>query len=132
MTLDPLLNASPVIQLHTGLAFLAIGLTVGIFTLKRGTRLHKVLGRAWVAAMALVALSSFWIFDLKLIGPFSPIHFLSVYTLVNLFLAVQAARRGDIPQHQRIMKQMAFTALGVAGAFTLLPGRTMHAVFLGG
>jgi uncharacterized membrane protein len=30
------------------------------------------------------------------------------------------------------MKQLTCAALGMAGAFTLLPGRIMHQVFLGG
>lgn len=132
MTLDPILTAAPMIQVHTAMAFLAIGLTVAILTVPRGTTLHKVLGRIWVSAMALVALSSFWIFQLRLIGPFSPIHLLSVYTLVNLFVAVRAARAGNITLHQRSMKGLVFGALVLAGAFTLLPGRTMYQVFLGG
>lgn len=132
MTLDPLRQADPIVQIHALMAFAAIGLTILIFTVKRGTPLHKVLGRVWVTAMALVALSSFWIFDLRMWGNYSPIHLLSVYTLVQLFLAIRAARAGNIARHRSIMKQMTFAALGVAGAFTLLPGRIMHQVFLGG
>lgn len=132
MTLDPLRQADPIIQIHALMAFAAIGLTIAIFTVKRGTPLHKILGRVWATAMALVALSSFWIFDLRMWGNYSPIHLLSVYTLVQLFLAIRAARAGNIARHRSIMKQMTFAALGVAGAFTLLPGRIMHQVFLGG
>jgi uncharacterized membrane protein len=90
------------------------------------------LERAWVIAMGLVALSSFWIFDLKIWGNYSPIHLLSVFTLVQLVLAVRAARRGDIQLHRTIIKGLVFGALVGAGAFTLLPGRTMYQVFLGG
>ncbi len=132
MTLDPILNATPTIQLHTAMALLAMALTVGIFTLPRGTRLHKILGRVWATAMAVVALSSFWIFELQLVGKYSPIHLLSIYTLVNLYVAVRAARAGNITLHQRSMKGLVFGALVVAGAFTFLPGRTMYQVFLGG
>lgn len=132
MTFDPLLNASPIIQGHTAMAFIAISLTVAIFTVRRGSSLHKGLGRAWVIAMGLATLSSFWIFDLKIWGNYSPIHLLSVFTLVQLVLAVRAARRGDIQLHRNIMKGLVFGALVGAGAFTLLPGRTMYQVFLGG
>lgn len=132
MTLEPLLNADPVVQIHAFLAFAAIGLTLAIFTVERGTSLHKGLGRMWACMMALVALSSFWIFDLRMWGNYSPIHLLSIYTLVQLFLAIRAARMGNIARHQSIMKQMAFAALGIAGVFTLFPGRIMHQVFLGG
>jgi len=132
MTLDPLRQAETIVQIHALMAFAAIGLTIAIFAVKRGTKLHKGLGRVWASAMALVALSSFWIFDLKMWGNYSAIHLLSIYTLVQLFLAVQAARAGNIARHKSIMKQLSFAALGVAGAFTLLPGRIMHQVFLGG
>jgi uncharacterized membrane protein len=132
MTLDPLLNAAPVIQIHTAMALGAVLLTIAIFTAKRGTKLHKVLGRFWVAMMALVAMSSFWILELKIWGNFSPIHLISVYTLVQLVRAVHAARKGEIARHQGIMKGLVFGALIVAGAFTFLPGRTMYEVVLGG
>jgi len=132
MTLAPLLNASLVIQAHTAMALLAVVLTLAIFSIRRGTRLHKILGRIWVTAMALVAISSFWIFELQIWGKFSPIHLLSFFTLVQLFRAVQAARAGNISLHRRTMKGLVFGALMVAGAFTFFPGRTMYQVFLGG
>jgi uncharacterized membrane protein len=48
--------------------------------------------------------------------------------LVTLPLAVLHARRHDIAQH-RIAMLMLFTgALVIAGGFTFLPGRIMHAV----
>ncbi len=132
MTLDPLLNASPVIQAHTAMALLAVALSIAIFTVRRGTPLHKTLGRVWVASMALVAISSFWIFELQVWGKFSPIHLLSIFTLVQLIRAIQAARAGNIPLHRRTMKGLVFGALMVAGAFTFFPGRIMYNVFLGG
>ena len=132
MTLQPLRDADPVVQIHTAMALAAILLTLAIFTARRGTVLHKSLGRIWVAAMALVALSSFWITELRMLGPFGPIHLLSVYVLIQLFIAVQAARRGDIAKHQSAMKGMVFGGLILAGAFTFFPGRTMYQIVLGG
>jgi uncharacterized membrane protein len=132
MNLDPLLNAPFVLQLHVALACCAVLLAIPIFSMKRGTPLHKALGRLWVGSMALVALSSFFIFELRLIGPFSPIHLLSVYVLVQLYLSIRAVRRGDIRRHQQTMKSMSFWGLVVAGAFTFMPGRTMHTLLSGG
>ena len=132
MTLDPLLRADAAIQVHVAAALVAVVLTLAIFSLRRGTVVHRMLGRVWVAAMAVLALSSFWITNFRWIGPFSPIHLLSVYVLVHLVLAVHAARRGDIATHRRSMKNMTFGALVVAGAFTLLPGRIMFRVISGG
>jgi len=47
-------------------------------------------------------------------------------------LAVLAAHRHDVARHRRAMIMIFAGALVVAGAFTLLPGRIMHAVAFGG
>jgi len=66
--------------------------------------------------------------QIRMWGPWSPIHLLSILVLVTLPLAVLHARRHDIAQH-RIAMLMLFTgALVIAGGFTFLPGRIMHAV----
>ncbi|MDF1726617.1 MAG: DUF2306 domain-containing protein [Sulfitobacter sp.] len=132
MTLDPLLTAGTAVQIHTALALFAVLLTIAIFAVRRGTPLHRGLGRLWVAMMAVVAISSFWINEFRMVGPFSPIHLISIFVLVQLYFAVRAARRGDIRQHRRTMKSMVFGALILAGGFTLLPGRRMFEVLAGG
>ena len=81
--------------------------------------------------MFVVAVSSFFIHEIRLWGPFSPIHLLSVFTLIMLPLAVLRARRHDVAKHRRAMTGLFIGALVVAGAFTLLPGRIMHAVVFG-
>ena len=40
--------------------------------------------------MAVVAVSSFWIHQIRLVGPWSPIHLLSIFTLVMLPLGGMA------------------------------------------
>jgi uncharacterized membrane protein len=78
--------------------------------------------------MLTVAVSSLLIHKIRLWGPWSPIHLLSILVLVTLPLAVMHARRHDIAQH-RIAMLMLFTgALVIAGGFTFLPGRIMAAV----
>ena len=132
MTLSPLLNASLVIQLHTLFAVMAVGIVIAIFSIRRGSKAHKVLGWSWVIVMAVTALSSFWINEIRLIGPFSPIHLLSILTLFSLVMNVRAARSRNISAHQKGMKSLVFGALILAGAFTFFPGRIMHQVFLSG
>lgn len=90
---------------------------------------HKWLGYAWVLAMGATALSSFGILGRNFIGPFSPIHFLSVFTLWGLWQGVNAARHRRIAKHQKEMKDLYFWAIGVAGLLTFLPGRRMSIVF---
>jgi uncharacterized membrane protein len=64
-------------------------------------------------------------------GPWSPIHLLAIFTSVMLPIAVLRARRHNIRQHRIAMLSLFFGALVVAGAFTLVPGRIMHAVMFG-
>jgi uncharacterized membrane protein len=132
MSLAPLLQAEPVIQIH---AFAAIGaFALGLIQLSapKGTLPHRTIGWIWVALMAAIALSSFFIHEIKMVGPFSPIHLLSIFTLIMLPLAVLHARRHNVKQHRGAMIGIFIGALLVAGAFTFVPGRIMHAVAFGG
>lgn len=131
MTLVPLSAAPLAIQIHAFAALMLIPLTVTLFRLSKGSRLHRSLGWCWVCLMALVAFSSFWVQEIRLIGGFSLIHLLSIFTLVTLAMAVGAARSHRIHQHQQAMRWLSYGALLGAGAFTLLPGRIMHAVVVG-
>lgn len=81
--------------------------------------------------MAVVAASSFWIHQIRLVGPFSPIHLLSIFTLVMLPLAVWRAHTHRVADHRRIMIMTFVGALVIAGLFTLVPGRIMHRVIFG-
>lgn len=65
------------------------------------------------------------------VGPFSPIHLLSIFTLAMLPLAVWRAHTHRVTDHRRIMILLFTGALVVAGLFTLVPGRIMHQVFFG-
>ncbi|EPX78045.1 hypothetical protein Salmuc_03367 [Salipiger mucosus DSM 16094] len=101
------------------------------FAMPKGTKVHLILGYGWVSIMALVAGSSFWIHEFRLIGPFSPIHVLSAITLIALWYAIRAARAGRIAAHRSATLYLYVMALLLTGAFTLIPGRTMHAVLFG-
>ena len=131
MTLAPLLNAAPAIPLHALAAIAAFALGLVQLLAPKGTLPHRTLGWIWVALMAVVAVSSFWIHQIRLVGPWSPIHLLSIFTLVMLPLAVWRAHRHRVTDHRRIMILIFSGALVIAGLFTLLPGRIMHSVVVG-
>jgi uncharacterized membrane protein len=131
MNLAPLLNAAPAIPLHAFAAMTAFVLGTVQLTAPKGTLPHRALGWIWVILMAIVAGSSFWIHQIRLVGPWSPIHLLSIFTLVMLPLGVWMAHRHRVADHRRIMILMFSGALVIAGLFTLLPGRIMHAVVFG-
>ncbi len=129
MTFDPLLNTPLAVQIHVCAALSAIALGPLALWRRSRDRWHKALGYAWIAVMAVTALSSFWISDAPVIGPFSLIHALSVFTVWGLWSGLKAARERRIANHQMEMRRLYFWAMGVAGLFTFLPGRRMNTVF---
>jgi uncharacterized membrane protein len=131
MSLAPLLDAAPQIPLHAFAAMAAFGLGLIQFAAPKGTLPHRTIGWIWVALMAAVAVSSFWIHQIRLLGPFSPIHLLSIFTLAMLPFGVWFAHRHRVADHRRVMVLMFSGALVIAGLFTLLPGRIMHTVVFG-
>jgi uncharacterized membrane protein len=131
MSLAPLLNAAPAIPLHALAAMAAFVLGLVQFLAPKGTLPHRTIGWIWVLLMAAVAISSFWIHTIHLVGPFSPIHLLSIFTLTMLPIAVWRARQHRVADHRRIMTMTFVGALVIAGLFTFLPGRIMHAVVFG-
>ena len=131
MSLAPLLDAAPAIPLHAFAAMAAFAVGLVQFAAPKGTLPHRTIGWIWVLLMASVAISSFWIHTIRLVGPFSPIHLLSIFTLIVLPIAVWRARRHRVADHRRIMILIFVGALVIAGLFTFLPGRVMHAVVFG-
>ena len=131
MSLGPLLSAPPPIPWHAFAAFAALAIGGAQLALPKGTMRHRALGYTWVALMLVIAISSFWIQQIRLIGPFSPIHLLSILVLVTVPLAVWHARNHRVAKHRKVMISLYVFALIGAGVFTLLPGRIMHAVVFG-
>jgi uncharacterized membrane protein len=131
MSLDPLLQASPVIQLHAFAAMAAFVLGLVQFAGPKGTMPHRARGWTFVLLMAIVSVTGFFIHEIRLWGPWSPIHLLAIFTLVMLPLGVWHARRHAIRPHAGTMIGIFLGGLVLAGAFTFLPGRIMHEVAFG-
>jgi uncharacterized membrane protein len=131
MSLAPLLDAAPAIPVHAFAAMAAFALGLVQFAAPKGTLPHRTLGWIWVVLMILVALSSFWIHQIRLVGPWSPIHLLSIFTLVMVPLAVWKAHTHQVTSHRWAMIFIFAGALLIAGLFTLVPGRIMHRVVFG-
>ena len=118
-------------NLHAFAAIAAFGLGAVQLAAPKGTLPHRTIGWFWVALMVTVAATSFFIHDLRIWERWSPIHLLSMFTLATLPLAVVHARRHRVERHCNAMISIFMGALVVAGLFTLLPGRIMHAVVFG-
>jgi uncharacterized membrane protein len=131
MSLAPLLNAAPAISLHAFAAMAAFALGLVQFAAPKGTLPHRTLGWIWVLLMLTVAISSFWIQKIRLVGPFGPIHLLSIVALALLPLAVWRAHTHHVAAHRRIMIGLFAGALVVAGLLAMAPGRLMHRVIFG-
>lgn len=131
MSLAPLLSASPAIQIHAFAAMAAFILGIVQFAAPKGTLPHRTTGWIWVGLMLLVSVSAFFIHEIRLWGPWSPIHLLAIFTLIMLPIAVRHARRHSVESHRRVMIAIFFGALVIAGGFTFVPGRIMHAVTIG-
>jgi len=131
MTLAPLLQAEPGIQIHAFAAMTAFALGLVQLAAPKGTPRHRALGWFWVTLMLAVSVTAFFIHKIKLWGAWSPIHLLAIFTLVMLPVAVHAARRHAVARHRWTMIGLFVGALLIAGLFTLVPGRIMHAAVFG-
>jgi uncharacterized membrane protein len=131
MSLAPLFAEHALIQLHAFAAMAAFVLGIVQFAGPKGTIPHRTVGAIWVLLMLTVAISSLWIHERRLWGPWSPIHLLSILTLIMLPLGVWYAHTHRVTGHKLTMISIFIGALVIAGLFTLVPGRIMNAVAFG-
>jgi uncharacterized membrane protein len=129
-----LADLSPAVHLHLWPALVALALGPVALYRRRRDIWHKTAGYLWVCAMALVALSAFWIEAgvLPIAFGFGPIHALSLLVLYGLWRGVSAARARDMDAHTGWMRGLYWQALIIAGTLTLLPGRTLNTLLFPG
>ena len=132
MTLAPLANAPFPIQLHAAAAIAAFVLGVVQLAGVKGNLSHRTIGYLWMGLMLVVAISSFWIHDIRQFGAYSLIHLLSILVLVMVPLGLYYARHHNVRGHMKTMLGLFLGALIIAGGFTFVPGRIMHKVVFGG
>lgn len=130
--IQPFLDASLAVQIHVIAALFALFSGLYIFTVRKGTRVHRGLGKAWVVAMVIVAVSSFFIHQLRVWGAFSPIHLLSIFTLGSLAYSLWCIRRGHVRAHQMSMIGLFCGGILVAGTLALSRDLLMHRILLNG
>ncbi|MGO1166373.1 MAG: DUF2306 domain-containing protein [Janibacter sp.] len=105
---------TPLLVSHLVAALIALPLGgYQLFRPTKGDTRHVLLGRVWAGLMLWVALTSYWIRDIR-DGEFSLLHILSTVTLVTVTLGVLNARRGNIAAHKGNMRG---SWLGLCGAF---------------
>ncbi|KQM22111.1 DUF2306 domain-containing protein [Novosphingobium sp. Leaf2] len=105
------------IWLHLASIMLALILTPVLLWRQRGTTAHRTLGYVWSGAMFLTAVDSLFVTTSNP-GHFSPIHILSVMTIVLVPVLVLAARSHNVARHRRTVRGLIIGALLIAGFFT--------------
>ena len=130
--MELLLSQVMPIPSHALAAMTAVVLGGAQLASAKGTARHRALGWAWVGLMTYVAISSFFISELRLWGAFSPIHLLSAWTVITLCTGIYFARTGNIKAHQLNMQLLYGLALILTGLFTLVPNRVMGQMLFGG
>ena len=139
MNLAPLLNAPWHIQLHAFAALAALLLGIVQFTAPKGTLPHRILGPVWAVLMATVILTAVFIVRPRDPGEpflthFSFIHYVFIpLTTFGLVGGLIHVFRGgpDMKKHAGPFFGIFLGGLIIAGAFTFMPGRIMHAVVTG-
>lgn len=127
----------PEIQIHWATAVIAFFLGLVIFSLPKGTRMHKALGWTYVVMMLTTATAAIFIRSyadevggmMTFMG-FSPIHIFVPVTFFGIGGALIAIRSKNVKAHKRHMIGTFIGAVIIAGVFTFIPGRRMWAMFL--
>lgn len=121
-------NKLPVI-IHVAAVLPTIPLGGWLLLAKKGTALHKQLGKVWLVLMLITATSAIFI---QSTGGYSWIHLFVPITFHAAWKVVATARRGDIQAHKRHLVFTYLTALMLPGiAAFLVPGRLMNVMLLG-
>ena len=123
------------------LTYLHLGSLVPAFVIgsylllnRKGTTVHKFLGKIYMGLMLFTAFIT--LFMEALVGPkflnhFGFLHLLSLFVLYTVPTAYRAIRVGNSKLHKRKMVGLYVGALLIAGAFTLSPGRLIHSWLFG-
>ena len=105
-----------------------------IFVMKKGSVLHKWMGRVYMLLMMVTATVTVFmpaVVGPRLFGHFGFIHLFSALTLYSVPNAYLAIKRGDVKDHRNTMILLYIGAIVIAGGFTLMPGRYLHYIFFG-
>jgi len=125
------LNAAIILHLITAISSALLGPV--ILLRRKGDAKHRLLGRFWGALMVVTAVSSAFIYSpgAGIAGTgFSFIHIFTLWTLINVPLAVWAARTKRIRMHRGMMTGL-YVGLLIAGGFTFIPGRLLGQLVFG-
>jgi len=118
---------------HLGTVFPAFLIGTYLLAARKGTSIHRLLGKLYMVLMLVTASTT--LLMPAIVGPtflshFGFIHLLSFLVLYSVPCAYIAAKRGNIKRHRRHMVGLYVGGILVAGVFTFVPGRLLHAWFI--
>ncbi|MFM1887371.1 MAG: hypothetical protein RL026_2528 [Pseudomonadota bacterium] len=119
--------ALALLHLATVLPALLLGLV--LFILRKGSPLHRRLGRLYMALMLFTAAVTLFMpayVGPRWLGHFGFIHLFSLLTLYSVPSAWWAARRHDVNAHRASMIGLYVGGIVIAGSFALMPGRLLY------
>lgn len=117
------------IILHVAAVLPAIPLGGWLMLARKGTPMHKRLGKVWLVLMLITATTAIFI---QSSGSFSWIHLFVPLTFHAAWKVMSTARKGDIKAHKAHLVRTYLTALMIPGiAAFAAPGRLMNVMLFG-
>lgn len=117
------------VMIHVAAVLPTIPLGGWLLLARKGTPLHRQLGKVWMVLMLITATSAIFI---QSNGSFSWIHLFVPLTFHAAWKVVATARKGDLKAHKNHLVRTYLTALMLPGlAAFLLPGRLMNVLLFG-
>jgi len=126
---DFIRSASLAIRLHIAAALFALMLGSIQLAMPKGGMRHKIFGWFWIALMMFVAISSLFVTGVN--NGYSPVHILTVLTIVGLPIGVLSARQRNWKRHAAVMRAVFAIGLVAGGIFNFMPGRLVWRVVFG-
>lgn len=117
------------IVIHVATVLPCVPLGAYLLLTRKGTTLHKQLGKIWVGLMVTTATAATFI---KSGGSFSFIHIFVPMTYIASYKIIATARRGDMKGHRYEVISLYLGALMIPGIFSLiLEGRLLNVWLFG-
>ena len=117
------------VAVHVATALPCVPLGAYLLLARKGTNLHKLLGKVWVALMLATATAALFIHSG---GGFNWIHIFVPVTYRACWKIVSTARAGNIKAHEGEIMGLFFGALMIPGIWAFIgEGRLMNVMLLG-
>jgi uncharacterized membrane protein len=104
----------PLGMLHLACALAALGLGTVVAVLRKGTRTHLLVGRAYLGAMLVLNGTALSLYELT--GRANPFHFFALVSLGSLVAGFVAARRRRPGWRQMHSRSMLWSYVGLLAA----------------